>query len=114
MITRLDMIDAIYDYLQKTWLPLTHRKEDRRPTRKDASRIVESVLTIIKDTLSHGEAVMISGFGRFDVKQKHQRKGRNPQTGEEIVISPRRVITFHSSPVLKKVINQGVEIIEQK
>ncbi|HSN23048.1 MAG TPA: integration host factor subunit alpha [Methylomicrobium sp.] len=107
MMTKIDMIDAMHDYLKRTWVPSTHHKEDRRPTRKDASRIVESVLSIIKDTLSHGEAVMISGFGKFDVKQKHQRNGRNPQTGEEIVISSRKVIRFHSSPVLKKVINQG-------
>jgi integration host factor subunit alpha len=106
MITRLDMIDAIYDYLQKTWLPLTQRTEDRRPTRKDASRIVESVLTIIQDTLAQGETLKISGFGKFEVKQKHQRKGRNPQTGEEILISSRKVVTFHSSPVLRKAVNK--------
>jgi integration host factor subunit alpha len=114
VIKKIDMIDAIYDYLQKTWAPLTHCKEELRPTRKDASRIVESVLTIVKDTLSHGETVKISGFGKFYVKQKHQRTGRNPQTGEKILISPRKVIMFHSSPVLKKVINQGVEIIGKK
>jgi integration host factor subunit alpha len=108
------MIDTIYDYLQSTWLPLPHHTEVRRPTRKDASRLMESVLTIIKDTLAQGETLKISGFGKFEVKQKHQRKGRNPQTGEEILISSRKVVTFHPSPVLKKIMNQGAEIIEKK
>ncbi|HTP64260.1 MAG TPA: integration host factor subunit alpha [Geobacteraceae bacterium] len=73
--------------------------------RKESIRLVESVLDIIKDALEAGEDVKIAGFGKFEVRLKFDRKGRNPQTGESIVIAGKRVLRFKSSPVLKGIIN---------
>jgi integration host factor subunit alpha len=74
-------------------------------SKKDSARIVESVFDIMKDELAKGDKVKISGFGKFIVKDKNSRRGRNPQTGAEIEISARRVLTFKSSQVLKKALN---------
>ena len=74
-------------------------------SKKDSARIVESVFDIMKDELAKGEKVKISGFGNFVVKDRNSRRGRNPQTGAEIEISARRVLTFKSSQVLKKALN---------
>jgi integration host factor subunit alpha len=74
-------------------------------SKKDSARIVESVFDIMKDELAKGDKVKISGFGNFVVKDKNSRRGRNPQTGTEIEISARRVLTFKSSQVLKKALN---------
>ena len=59
----------------------------------------------MKKRLIAGEDVMISGFGKWNVKSKHARRGRNPQTGEEMVLDARRVVTWKYSPVLKKAVN---------
>ncbi len=67
--------------------------------------LVESFLEIIKKTLENGEDVLISGFGKFCVKEKHERRGRNPATGDGMVLGSRRVVTFKCSPVLKSKIN---------
>ena len=67
--------------------------------------LVGSLLEIIKRTLENGENVLISGFGRFCVKKKEHRKGRNPQSGEDIMLRPRRVVTFRCSGVLREKIN---------
>ncbi|MDY7036148.1 MAG: integration host factor subunit alpha [Thermodesulfobacteriota bacterium] len=64
--------------------------------------IVESMLEIIKKKLENGEDVLISGFGKFCVKNKKQRRGRNPQTGEDLMLGERRVVIFKCSTVLKK------------
>jgi len=74
-------------------------------SKKESGEIVESVFSIIKRTLEKGEHVKISGFGNFMVRDKNSRKGRNPQTGEEIEISARKVITFKPSQVLKNNMN---------
>jgi len=74
-------------------------------SKKEATDVVESIFEIIKGHLEEGEKVKISGFGNFVINAKRPRKGRNPQTGEEIVISGRRVLSFKPSPVLKKAIN---------
>lgn len=74
-------------------------------SKKEASEVVESVFEIIKNRLGRGEKVKISGFGNFVVNAKRPRKGRNPQTGDEITISGRRVLTFKASQVLKKTMN---------
>jgi len=75
-------------------------------SKKDAGDVVESVFEIIKARLESGEKVKISGFGNFVVNEKRPRKGRNPQTGGDIVISGRRVLTFKASQVLKKDMNR--------
>jgi integration host factor subunit alpha len=66
---------------------------------------VESLLKVIKRTLANGEDVMVSGFGRFCVKHKKQRRGKNPQTREDMMLRPRRVVTFRCSGVLRDRIN---------
>lgn len=74
-------------------------------SRKEASEVVESLFEIVKGRLEQGEKVKLSGFGNFVVNVKRPRRGRNPQTGEEIVISGRRVLTFKASQILKQVMN---------
>lgn len=69
--------------------------------RAEASQGVEIVLDIMKKTLSQGEPVSISGFGKWDVKKKRARRGRNPKTGDEMEITPRRVVTFSLSNVFR-------------
>lgn len=71
----------------------------------DSMEMVEKVLDIIKSMLQKGEVVKIAGFGNFVVRSKGERKGRNPRTGEEIAITPRRVVTFRPSQLLKKFVN---------
>ena len=71
----------------------------------DSMELVEKVLDIIKSMLQKGEVVKIAGFGNFVVRSKGERKGRNPRTGEEIAITPRRVVTFRPSQLLKKFVN---------
>jgi integration host factor subunit alpha len=92
MMTKADIIEHVYE---KVGL-----------SKKESTRIVEMVFEIIKDTLERGEKIKISRFGNFVVREKRTRRGRNPQTGQEIEISSRRVLTFKASPVLKKVLNQ--------
>jgi len=74
-------------------------------TKLESFDLVESVLSIMKDTLADGETLKISGFGNFVVKEKSDRRGRNPQTGEEITIEARRVLTFKPSKMLKDAMN---------
>jgi len=74
--------------------------------KKDSVKIVESVFDIMKDCLGRGEKLKISGFGNFIVKEKKPRRGRNPQTGGVIEISARKVLTFKSSQVLRKALNE--------
>lgn len=73
--------------------------------RKEAEEIVESVLDIMKETLASGEEIKVSGFGKFIVHQKHDRTGRNPQTGEPLIITARKILTFKPSIILKQEIN---------
>jgi integration host factor subunit alpha len=74
-------------------------------SRKQSSELVESLLEIIKKALENSEDVLISGFGKFCVKQKKERRGRNPATGNDMMLEPRKVITFRCSPVLRKKVN---------
>ena len=74
-------------------------------SKKESAELVEKVFQTIKETLARGEKVKISGFGNFVVRPKNARKGRNPQTGKEILLEARRVLTFKPSLVLKNVLN---------
>ena len=74
-------------------------------TRKKSVETVETLLGIIKNTLASGDDVLISGFGKFCVKAKQERKGRNPATGDDLMLAPRRVVTFKYSDVLKNRVN---------
>ena len=91
-MTKHEIIDSIYDNIGIT--------------RKESASTVESVFEIIKGQLESGDDVKISGFGKFSVKSKKERKGRNPQTGENITIRARNVVTFKPSPILKNKLNQ--------
>jgi len=73
--------------------------------KKESSEIVEILLEIIKRTLASGEDVLVSGFGKFCVKEKKERKGRNPVTGEDMMMAPRKVVTFKCSGKLRKRVN---------
>ncbi len=92
-LTKIDIIGSVYEQLG---IP-----------KKDCVSIVESIFEIIKDDLGKGNDVMISGFGKWIVKAKKKRKGRNPQTGEDLTIDARRVVTFKPSSVLKDTLNSG-------
>ena len=74
-------------------------------TRKKSIETVETVLELIKRSLESGEDVLISGFGKFCVKEKAERKGRNPATGEDMILKNRRVVTFKCSGKLRSEIN---------
>ena len=74
--------------------------------KKNSVELVETLLELIKKTLESGEDVLISGFGKFKVKSKGKRKGRNPATGENMMLRPRRVVTFHCSGKLRAKINR--------
>ena len=74
--------------------------------KKHSTEIVETLIDIIKSSLASGDDVLVSGFGRFSVKKKKARTGRNPATGEEMILESRRVVTFHCSGKLRKKINQ--------
>ena len=96
-MTKLDIIQNVSDKLGFS--------------KRDSSRIVESVFEIMKDQLSKGDTVKISRFGNFVVRDKKARKGRNPHTGSEIEISARKVLTFKSSQILRKTLNEkSVEV----
>jgi integration host factor subunit alpha len=90
-LTKIDLVDMIYDELE---IP-----------KNECIKLVESFFDIIKDELVKGNDVMISGFGKWSIKKKDARNGRNPQTGERITIDARRVVTFKSAPLLRSGIN---------
>ena len=74
--------------------------------KNQSSEIVESLIEAIKRSLESGDDVLVSGFGKFKVREKKVRKGRNPATGQDLILEPRRVVTFHCSGQLRKKINQ--------
>ncbi len=90
-MTKADIVESIY---QKVGF-----------SKKESAEIVELVFDLIKTTLENGEKVKISGFGNFVVRAKNSRKGRNPQTGNEIKLGARKVLTFKASQVLKNYLN---------
>jgi len=76
-------------------------------TKTESAQIVETLFEIMKSTLERGDDVLLSGFGKFSVKDKSQRRGRNPQTGDPILLAPRKVVTFKCSGVLRERVNRG-------
>lgn len=91
-MTKADIIEQIYEKVGFS--------------KKESAEIVELVFDTMKETLERGEKIKVSGFGNFVVRRKRPRIGRNPQTGEEIEISARRVLTFRPSQVLKSMLNK--------
>jgi integration host factor subunit alpha len=90
-LTKINIVEAVYTHIG---LP-----------KADCARIVESLFDIIKDDLDKCNPVMISGFGKWTVKAKKKRRGRNPQTGADLTIAARRVVTFKPSNVLRDAVN---------
>ena len=74
-------------------------------TMKKSGEVLESLLDIIKGSLERREDVLVSGFGKFCVKEKGKRRGRNPATGDDLILGERRVVTFNCSPVLRDRVN---------
>lgn len=91
-ITRAQLSEAVY---QEVGL-----------SRNESADLLESVLSLISDALAKGESVKISSFGSFSVRQKGERIGRNPKTGQEVPILPRKVLVFRPSQVMKAKINE--------
>ncbi len=75
-------------------------------SRKEVAKIVETVFDMIKETLQREDKILVSGFGNFVIRNKRARRGRNPQTGGDIEITPRRILTFKPSTVLKASLNR--------
>lgn len=94
-MTKADIVEALYEKVGFS--------------KKEAADLVELVFDTIKGTLSQGSKIKISGFGNFVVREKRSRVGRNPQTGESIEISARRVLTFRPSQVLRAEVNASLE-----
>ena len=94
-MTKVDIIENIYEKVGFS--------------KKEVAKIVESVFDIIKETLEKEEKIKISGFGNFVVRKKRSRRGRNPQTGDDIEIGARRILTFKPSQVLKGGLNRREE-----
>lgn len=92
-LTRMDLSEAVF--------------RDVGLSRNESAQLVESVLAHISDALAAGESVKISSFGTFNVRDKAARVGRNPKTGEEVPILPRRVLTFRPSHLMKERVAQG-------
>jgi integration host factor subunit alpha len=90
-MTKADIVEKIYEKVGFS--------------KKESAEMVELVFDLIKGTLEEGDKIKIAGFGNFVVKKKADRRGRNPQTGEEITITARKILTFKPSQVLKASLN---------
>jgi integration host factor subunit alpha len=93
-LTRADLAETV---VQKVGLP-----------RNESQELVELVIKVLSERLAEGEAVKLSSFGSFNIRQKGERVGRNPKTGQEVPITPRRVLVFRPSNIMKNRINQGL------
>jgi integration host factor subunit alpha len=91
-MTKVDIVSSVYEKVGFS--------------KKEAMRVVETIFDILKEALERGEKVKISGFGNFMVRKKRARRGRNPQTGDDIEISSRKILTFKPSQVLKNELNR--------
>lgn len=90
-LTKAQIIDSVQDRLGFT--------------RQKSAELVGSLLEILKDTLEEGDDILISGFGKFCVKEKKERRGRNPATGEDLLLDSRKVVTFKCSQILRDRLN---------
>ena len=92
-LTRMDLTEAVF--------------REVGLSRNESAQLVENVLDVMSDALVRGEQVKISSFGTFSVREKAARVGRNPKTGQEVPISPRRVLTFRPSHLMKERVARG-------
>lgn len=95
-LTKADLVDAIYETL-----PFDKQR---------ATEIIEDWIELLKEALERDSKVMISGFGVFEVKSKHARPGRNPQTNERITLDARKVVKFKASQILRRDLNGGEDV----
>ncbi len=93
-LTKADLVQQVY-------------RNHETLSKAQATEVVEAVIRISKQTLINGNGLLLSGFGKFNVNDKNARKGRNPQTGEELTLASRRVVTFKPSGLLRNRINFG-------
>jgi integration host factor subunit alpha len=91
-LTKANLVQAVY-------------KNHPSLTKSQAADSVENFIALVKDSLIKGEDLLLSGFGKFNVKDKKPRRGRNPQTGDELILDARRVVTFKPSGILRNKIN---------
>ena len=91
-MTKADIVEGVYEQLGGY-------------SKNEAAHVVETTLDVMKDALTAGEKVKISNFGTFTVQSKRKRRGRNPKTGEDTVITPRKVCRFNPSQVLRSLLN---------
>ncbi len=92
-LTKADLVQQIY-------------KNHEGLTKEQSTEAVEAFLRISKYTLIRGSDLLLSGFGKFNVKEKSSRRGRNPQTGEDLILESRRVVTFKPSGILRTKVNE--------
>jgi integration host factor subunit alpha len=90
-MTKADIVEELYE---RVGIP-----------KQEATRLTELFFDLMKESLEKGEKVKITGFGNFVVRAKRARQGRNPQTGDEMIITPRKALTFKCSPLLKEALN---------
>ncbi len=93
-LTKADLVQQVY-------------KNHDNLTKSQATESVEAFLRLSKDTLINGSDLLLSGFGKFNVRDKNSRRGRNPQTGDDLTLDARRVVTFKPSGLLRNKINEG-------
>ena len=93
VLTKVDLINKVYN--SRTIL-----------TKKEARKTVETILLILKSSLENGDDVLLSGFGKFNVKDKSARRGRNPKTGESMMLDAKKVVTFKPSALLREKMNR--------
>jgi integration host factor subunit alpha len=98
LMTKADIVQAVYSRLGGF-------------SKKESADLVDLVFETIKETLGRGEKIKVSGFGNFVLRDKRQRQGRNPQTGEPITITERRVLSFRASHLLKQALNEELESV---
>jgi len=91
-VTKADLIDQLH-------------ASSPEMTKLQARHAVETIFSIVKANLENGDGVLLTGFGKFNVKSKSARKGRNPQTGESLILEARKVVTFKPSSILKRKVN---------
>ena len=93
-LTKADLVQQVYE-------------KHENLTKAQATESVEAFLRLSKDTLINGSDLLLSGFGKFNVRNKNPRRGRNPQTGDDLMLNARRVVTFKPSGILRNRVNEG-------
>jgi integration host factor subunit alpha len=93
-LTKADLVQQVYE-------------KHENLTKAQATESVEAFLRLSKDTLINGSDLLLSGFGKFNVRDKNPRRGRNPQTGDDLMLNARRVVTFKPSGILRNRVNGG-------